>query len=109
MSSFPLAQAGHGSDLLRARARSSRPEPESDSCPSCHPVLLLSGASVYANNIRATLQILPTLESERAIDNYLTKEALLTLASSNLIIAVSLAADYGILRCTSCYNISAED
>lgn len=77
-------------------------------CIRCHPdpsfsvlctsplVLLLSGASVYANNIRATWSILSTLGHDgHPVDDYLTREALLTLASSNLIIAVSGRAEPG--------------
>jgi hypothetical protein len=54
-------------------------------------VLLLSGVSVYLSNFRAALDYLPKEGASAAVvDSFKTKDALLTLASSNMIIAVSM-------------------
>ncbi|ORY88835.1 Shr3 amino acid permease chaperone [Leucosporidium creatinivorum] len=54
-------------------------------------MLLLSGVSVYLSNFRAALDYLPAEGASAAVvDSFKTKDALLTLASSNMIIAVSL-------------------
>lgn len=56
-------------------------------------VLLLAGVSVYVNNFVAALNFLPTASTYAFThgDSHQVREALLTIASSNLIIAVSRA------------------
>lgn len=87
----------HSGDLWKLTALSSFPlAPSHSSLSPFHlpfdfsTVLLLSGVSVYLSNFRAALDYLPKEGASAAVvDSFKTKDALLTLASSNMIIAVS--------------------
>lgn len=53
---------------------------------------MLSGVSVYMSNFRTALEYLPaegTAAASTLVESFKLKDALLTLASSNMIIAVS--------------------
>lgn len=63
--------------------------------PARRKVLLLSGVSVYGSNFLAALSYLPKGASTGVVHSFKTRDALLTLASSNMIIAVRLS---GLLR-----------
>lgn len=68
-------------------------------------MLLLSGLSVYGSNFRAALDYLPAEgASARVIDSFKTKDALLTLASSNMIIAVSRRRSFVPYGCVLTYS-----
>ncbi|KAM0788293.1 hypothetical protein ACM66B_001438 [Microbotryomycetes sp. NB124-2] len=58
-------------------------------------MLMISGVSVYTSNFRAALDVLPKPGSNATtgmtlVESFRIKDALLTLASSNMIIAVTL-------------------